>query len=293
MADDTDSVMQSVTLVYNITSVVNTDASLPYNHHDWENYHNRNIYLMGQKQAKLRQDVVDELVNQTAFTETEIQDWYKGFLKDCPTGHLTIDEFRQIYIKFFPYGEASRFAEYVFRTFDRNRDGVIDFREFLSTVSVTTRGDLNQKLRWAFNMYDLDGDGYISRQDLCDVIASIYTLIGSTIKLPEDEATPERRANKIFEQMDSDHDNRLSFEEFCEGVRSDRNLLQILKTNAQKPPQPDSNATAVELVPNSSSVHSILPKTSPSKDVGEQQDNDVGNPATKHTHSSTSEFIPS
>lgn len=36
---------------------------------------------MGQKQGKLRQDVVDELVRQTAFTEVEVQDWYKGFVK--------------------------------------------------------------------------------------------------------------------------------------------------------------------------------------------------------------------
>ncbi|CAI2736985.1 unnamed protein product [Dicrocoelium dendriticum] len=67
---------------------------------------------MGQKQAKLRQDVVDELVRQTHFSESEVQDWYKGFLKDCPTGNLTLDEFKRIYAKFFPYGEASRFAEF-------------------------------------------------------------------------------------------------------------------------------------------------------------------------------------
>ncbi|VDP53678.1 unnamed protein product [Schistosoma mattheei] len=36
---------------------------------------------MGQKQPKLKQDAVEELLNQTSFTETEIQDWYKGFLK--------------------------------------------------------------------------------------------------------------------------------------------------------------------------------------------------------------------
>ncbi|KAA3674813.1 uncharacterized protein DEA37_0003840 [Paragonimus westermani] len=188
---------------------------------------------MGQKQAKLRQEVVDELISQTAFTESEVQDWYKGFLKDCPTGQLTLEELKQIYSKFFPYGEPSRFAEHVFRSFDRNHDGVIDFREFLSTISVTSRGDLNAKLRWAFTMYDLDSDGFISRQDLCDVLSSIYALIGSTIKLPEDETTPERRLDKIFNQMDVDHDGRLSFDEFADGLKSDKLLFQLLTMNVQ------------------------------------------------------------
>lgn len=186
---------------------------------------------MGQKQAKLRQDVVDELVHQTHFSESEVQDWYKGFLKDCPTGNLTLEEFKRIYTKFFPYGEASRFAEYVFRTFDRNHDGMIDFRDFLSTVSVTSRGDLDQKLRWAFCMYDLDGDGYISRQELCDVIASIYAMVGSILRLPEDEATPERRADKVFRLMDANHDDRLSFEEFAAGIRSDQLLYRMFRPN--------------------------------------------------------------
>ena len=70
----------------------------------------------------------------------------KGFMKDCPTGKLSRNEFIRIYIQFFPHGNPTDFARFVFKTFDKDNDGTICFAEFIRAVSITSHGSLGMIL---------------------------------------------------------------------------------------------------------------------------------------------------
>ena len=49
---------------------------------------------MGKNQSKLAPDELNDLRANTNFSDAEIQDWYSGFKRDCPSGKLSISEFK-------------------------------------------------------------------------------------------------------------------------------------------------------------------------------------------------------
>ncbi|PVI02188.1 EF-hand [Periconia macrospinosa] len=179
-------------------------------------------------QSKLSQQELADLQKATHFDKKELQQWYKGFLKDCPSGMLTKEEFQKIYKQFFPFGDPSSFADYVFNVFDADKSGTIDFKEFICALSVTSRGKMEDKLDWAFQLYDIDGDGKISYEEMLAIVEAIYKMVGSMVKLPEDEDTPEKRVRKIFRMMDKDENGSLDMAEFKEGSKRDETIVSAL-----------------------------------------------------------------
>ena len=84
------------------------------------------------------------------FNHHNNREWYAGFLQDCPSGKLTPQTFIDMYKMFFPSGDAEKFCQNVFRTFDADKSGTIDFKEFLMAIDVTSAGTPREKLLWAF-----------------------------------------------------------------------------------------------------------------------------------------------
>jgi len=139
-------------------------------------------------------------------------------------------------LQFFPNGDPSKFASLVFRVFDINGDGSIEFDEFIRALSITSRGNLDEKLSWAFRLYDVDNDGYITRAEMYNIVDAIYQMVGQ-VSTDGDDASPETRVAKIFDQMDKNNDDRLTMEEFKEGSRADPRIVQALSM------EPDTSAS--------------------------------------------------
>ena len=97
-------------------------------------------------------------------------------MQDVPNGYLTKTDFYLLYQQFFPFGDPIPFPDHLFRLFDINHNGQIDFKEYMVILSTTSRGRINEKIDLAFRLYDVDRDGMVSRTDMMQILDSMYRM---------------------------------------------------------------------------------------------------------------------
>ncbi|EEC16726.1 Ca2+ sensor, putative, partial [Ixodes scapularis] len=162
-------------------------------------------------------------------TEKEVRQWYKGFLKDCPNGLLTEQGFLRIYKQFFPRGDPSKFASLVFRVFDENKVRGLYCPQLCNYVDLTLNDKMKSQTSWAFKLYDVDNDGFITREEMYNIVDAIYEMLP---RKEDEEDDPRARVDRIFEQLDKNQDNKLSLDEFKEGSKHDPKIVQALSLYA-------------------------------------------------------------
>eukprot|EP00731_Ephydatia_muelleri_P024900 Em0016g1171a len=153
-------------------------------------------YRDGKRHSKLTADEVAELTQLTHFNPKELNQWYRGFLQDCPSGSMMEEEFCRIYRQYFPFGSSDILASLIFKAFPPEKDGTVGFKQFVVNLSVVLRGSTDETLKWIFNLMDRDRDGYLSKDEVTRLVDAIYKMVGNMVELPPNSL--QNRVNNLF-----------------------------------------------------------------------------------------------
>ncbi|XP_062974496.1 guanylyl cyclase-activating protein 2-like [Elgaria multicarinata webbii] len=166
--------------------------------------------------------------NMKGIEVAELQDMYKKFVVECPSGGLYLHEFKQFF-GISNQSEASEYAESAFKSFDRNGDNMIDFLEYVAVLNLVLRGKPEHKLKWSFKVHDTDGNGFLDKAELRKMVKSVYNVKQGWARNTDTQmSTTEEVCDRIFQLMDENNDGKISLKEFVDGMQRDEWVSKML-----------------------------------------------------------------
>ncbi|KAK2182854.1 hypothetical protein NP493_333g02078, partial [Ridgeia piscesae] len=111
----------------------------------------------------------------------------------------------------------------VFKAFDRDNDSFVNMEDWVKGLSVFLRGSLEEQMHFCFEVYDLNSDGYISREEMFHMLKT--SLVKQTTEEDPDEGIKDL-VEITLKKMDFDSDHRVSFKDFEEAVQKEPLLLE-------------------------------------------------------------------
>jgi len=108
-----------------------------------------------------------------------------------------------------PELQQNPLVQRVIEIFDQDGNGEVDFREFIEGVSqFSVKGDKSLKLKFAFKIYDIDKDGFISNGELFTVLKM---MVGNNLK----DSQLQQIVDKTIVYADKNGDGKIDYEEFA------------------------------------------------------------------------------
>jgi serine/threonine-protein phosphatase 2B regulatory subunit len=164
---------------------------------------------MGNEVGTLNPKAFEGLEDLGHFTETELHKLHRRFVKldKDGSGTITADEFLSI-----PELAGNPLLGRIIAIFDTNKDEEIEFNEFVNALATfTNKDDLEGKLRFVFQVYDIDNDGFISNGELFQVLKM---MVGSNLT----DVQLQNIVDKTILEADEDKDGKISYDEFVKMI---------------------------------------------------------------------------
>jgi len=164
-----------------------------------------------QKQTKLRAAVGRVLKNEITEADKEgLAALFKQFDVNGD-GKLSADEIAELMKSI---GHSSEEAKSLLKMWDEDHDGVIDMDELKTGFAASQLGEQSkQELQQAFKRFDVDGDGFVSAQEI-EKMCSLDA----------------KETKKLIAEVDKNGDGRISFQEWLDAMKGiDAKKVEINK----------------------------------------------------------------
>eukprot|EP00689_Sawyeria_marylandensis_P002391 EC823717.1.p1 GENE.EC823717.1~~EC823717.1.p1 ORF type:complete len:195 (-),score=81.76 EC823717.1:47-631(-) len=173
-------------------------------------------------------------ISENKLTKKDIQKyrkiWVELFGKD---GEMTKEGFRKWIQAIGAFSDLPEDApiDHLFRSYDRNRDGKISFEEFIIYLSITAPStneqDQDKLIEVTFQLYDIDGDGFLTKKELIQGMRDTFKLLGHDVDSEKISKLIEKRVDTLVKLADENNDGQITLVEIKQAVKKDPKILSI------------------------------------------------------------------
>ena len=182
---------------------------------------------MGSKNGKpvLREEDIAALSQSSGLDEAQVREAFNAFVTEHPNGRMKPKDFTTMMSQALPKKDASKMEKHVFRAYDTNNDGYIDFVELMVIFYIMSEGTPEEVLGKIFRVFDVNSDGTISKKEMTRLIKDMYGLLKTE---DPNVATKDFIAKSAFAEMDKDEDGKVSLDEFTTACLNQEEFSKML-----------------------------------------------------------------